>query len=275
MSGKWGIGYRLQVDAYVWENYNVTAFIEQLRTIKGNPSWIIVNLSGPAHGGDIYLAHHPLLWSLGNTAATPEPGGRDLFRELLDAIHAEGLKVITYMAGQGPCLLKLNDINNKRLEEEPFQHAHDYNYTSKISPSLDQWRTYVTETYGDPDANNWANCKKAYVVDILQYYADRYGSDIDGWWFDQGKFVDIPMLEAQVRSSNPNASLAINNGLKIPLQVNNAPYEDYTFGHPNPISITAPSDVANEDMLVAVENTTKGFLSKNDWDVLGHMFMPM
>lgn len=115
-------------------------------------------------------------------------------------------------------------------------------------------------------------------MDILKYHANRYGSDIDGWWFDQGKFVDIPMLEVQVQSSHPNASLvAINNGLKIPLQLNNAPYEDYTFGHPDPISLTVPSgDVLNEDMLiVAVENTSEGFILKNDWDVWGHMCMPM
>jgi hypothetical protein len=101
MSGRWGIGYRIQTDAPTWDTYDVNAFISQLRTIKGNPGWIIVNLSGPAHGGDVYLSHHPLLWSLNNTDATPSPTGRDLFKELLDAIHGEGLKVIAYMAGQG------------------------------------------------------------------------------------------------------------------------------------------------------------------------------
>ena len=101
MSGRWGIGYRISTEAKMWDTYDVSAFIDQLRTIKGDPGWIIVNLSGPAHGGDVYLSHHPLLWSLGNTDATPEPGGRDLFQELADAIHAEGLKVIAYMAAQG------------------------------------------------------------------------------------------------------------------------------------------------------------------------------
>ena len=105
MSGRWGIGYRIHTNAPSWNTYNVQAFIDQLRTIKGDPGWIILNLSGPAHGGDIYLSHHPLLWSLGNTEATPELGGRDLFRELLDAIHGEGLKVIAYMAGQGKWLV--------------------------------------------------------------------------------------------------------------------------------------------------------------------------
>jgi hypothetical protein len=101
MSGRWGIGYRIEVDEPTWTTYSVTAFINQLRTIKGNPGWVIVNLSGPANAADVYFAHHPLLWSLNNTKATPGPTGRDLFQELLDAIHGEGLKVIAYMAGQG------------------------------------------------------------------------------------------------------------------------------------------------------------------------------
>ena len=108
MSGRWGIGYRIGVDEPTWTTYSVSAFINQLRTIKGNPGWIIVNLSGPAHGGDIYFAHHPLLWNLNNTQATPGPTGRDLFQELLDAIHGEGLKVIAYMAGQGRFVVTLN-----------------------------------------------------------------------------------------------------------------------------------------------------------------------
>jgi hypothetical protein len=75
MSGRWGIGYRIEVDEPTWTTYNVTAFINQLRTIKGKPGWIIVNLSGPANGADVYFAHHPLLWSLNNTKATPGPTG--------------------------------------------------------------------------------------------------------------------------------------------------------------------------------------------------------
>ena len=107
MSCQWGIGYRIHAIPSMIASYDVGAFIEQLRTIEGSPGYVIVNLSGPAHGGDVYLAHNPTLWSLGNTLATPGPDGRDLFGELLAAIHNEGMKVIAYMAAQGKFLSSL------------------------------------------------------------------------------------------------------------------------------------------------------------------------
>ena len=133
----------------------------------------------------------------------------------------------------------------------------------------------MSETYGDPDENNWQNCKKAYAEQILGYYATKFGTNIDGWWFDQGRYADRELMEAACRAGNPNAVIAINSGVKVPLSVNNAPYEDYTFGHPNPLRKTKASDTINLEMLNAIEHTPDGFLAKANWDVLGHMFMPM
>jgi hypothetical protein len=133
----------------------------------------------------------------------------------------------------------------------------------------------VTETYGDPDENDWQNCKTAYVEQIVGYYATKYGADIDGWWFDQGRYIDRPLLEKACHEGNPNAVIAINNGQKVPLQVNNAPLEDFTFGHPNPITRTRPSDPKNLPMINSIESTPDGFMTRYNWDVLEHMFMPM
>ena len=156
-----------------------------------------------------------------------------------------------------------------------FISAHDYNTTTGRSPSLDRWRAYVTEAYGDPDEDDWQNCKTAYVEQIVSYYANKYGTDIDGWWFDQGRYIDRPLLEKTCREGNPNAVLAINNGQKVPLRVNNAPYEDFTFGHPNPITRTSPSDLKNLPMINSIESTSDGFMTQYNWDVLEHLFMPM
>jgi hypothetical protein len=92
----------------------------------------------------------------------------------------------------GPALLKLQDDVDKG-DPDGLQFAHDYNSTTKRSPALERWRAYVTNTYGNPDANGWQNLKKAYVEQIVAYYANKFGADIDGWWFDQGTFVDVPL----------------------------------------------------------------------------------
>lgn len=180
MSGGWGIGFRIDASPQYWEQWDVEATMKQFRAIKGNPGWVIINLSGPAHGGDIYLTHHPVIWALSNgtTAACPPPDDPDknLFKKLLEAFKAEGFKVIVYMAGQGPGLLKLWHKNT-------LQHAHDWDGAGSLS--LDRWRQYVTENYGDPDAfidgHQYANMKNAYAKEIVEYYSTMYGTQIDGW----------------------------------------------------------------------------------------------
>ena len=110
MSGRWGIGYRIGATKDMNLYYDVDAFIEQLRTIGGDPGWIIINLSGPALDGDVYLTYNPTLWEIGNVHATPGPNDRDLFGEILKKVKAEGLKVIAYMATQGPGMCKMHLI---------------------------------------------------------------------------------------------------------------------------------------------------------------------
>jgi hypothetical protein len=282
MSGKWGVGYRIHATPQYWNSYNVGAFIEQLKTIRGNPSWVIVNLSGPAHGGDVYLSHNPLLWSLGNTSATPGPDAPDLFLDLISRIRNEtGLKVIVYMAGQGPALLKLTKHAINRAPYEPSDHplrqAHDWDKTLVTSPARDRWLAYVVKEYDceDPLADDFAIAKKAYAEKIVSYYAQKYGTAVDGWWFDQGWDTDPALLAAACHSGNPDAVFGVNRGPKVPLQVNNKNVEDYTCGHPTPIAKTKPSDPVNEQNVEAIEATPDGFLTDDGWDVLGHMFMPM
>jgi hypothetical protein len=66
----------------------------------------------------------------------------------------------------------------------------------------------VNSTYGDPDLNSFENLKKAYAEQIVTYYANKYGTAINGWWFDQGTFVDRALVEAACRGGNPNAVFA-------------------------------------------------------------------
>ena len=94
-------------------------------------TYVIVGLSSGAYG-DRYLSPHSVLTNMSRastprqTENVPGKGGwfdlmnngvvvdfdlenypeRDLFSELLIDLHAVGLKVIAYMAGQGPALLK-------------------------------------------------------------------------------------------------------------------------------------------------------------------------
>jgi hypothetical protein len=205
MSGRWGIGYRIDATKDMNLDYDVDYFIEQLRTIKGDPGWIIVNLSGPATEGDVYLSYNPTLWEIGNVNAVPGPDDRDLFWELLTKIKGEGLKVIAYMATQGPALLKAGVAT-----------AHDWNGTH--SPAYENWIANCTATYGNASD---ASLMLHYANKIVLYYSELYGEDLDGWWFDQCNFGNRTAITEAVRAGNPNAVLALNYGQKVPLTVNN------------------------------------------------------
>ena len=98
MSGKWGIGWRINADGKTnIENYNVSTLVSQVQAI-GDVEYVLFNLSDAAHG-DAYLAPHSVLTAI-NPGSTPN-NDRDLFMELAQGFQAAGIKVIAYCA----CLL--------------------------------------------------------------------------------------------------------------------------------------------------------------------------
>ena len=132
MSGQWGIGFRIDADAKTnIENYDVNTLVSQVQSV-GGVSYVLFNLSDAAHG-DAYLAPHSVLTAI-TPSATPN-NDRDLFQELLDGFEAAGIKVIAYMASQGPAMLK--------------HGAGTAFYSVEINPgvyysqAMDNWSNYV------------------------------------------------------------------------------------------------------------------------------------
>ena len=121
MEGQYGIGFRINADnKELLENFQVTPFVESITDIPG-VSYVIMNLSDPAYG-DNYIAPHPILDAINDgldpftgqpnanyvdNPVDPSPtSGRDLFGELATAFDAAGVRVIAYMATQGPMAIK-------------------------------------------------------------------------------------------------------------------------------------------------------------------------
>lgn len=91
--------------------------------------------------------------------------------------------------------------------------AHDFNGTA--SPALDNWVEYVETTYGTRPDGDDSHFYEAYATDIVAYYANKFGSQIDGWWFDQGTSCDRALLEAACHGANPDSVVALNYGQKV------------------------------------------------------------
>lgn len=268
MSGGWGIGFRFRADDKVdMDSWDAEILADQIAEMPG-VSYVIFNLSDAAHG-DAYIAPHSVLSVLtpGATPTSPDAdpmNGRDLFMDMAVAFQARGIKVIAYCATQGPAMLKHG-------AEKAFDSVEDNdgNYTSV---AMDNWATYITQEYGNTTDETY---KEAYAEVIIDEYAKRYGTLIDGWWFDHASHGNIPLLHQTVTAYNPDTVIAFNDGQKIPLINNNPGYEDYTFGHPTPIANTPSSSDLNLPMLTSIEDTAEGYFEADGKQSLGHMFIPI
>lgn len=248
-------------------SWNADTLADQIAGIPG-VNYVIFNLSDAAHG-DAYIAPHSVLSVLTPSATPTSPdadpmNGRDLFMDMAIAFKARGIKVIAYCATQGPAMLKHG-------AEKAFDSVEDSN-GNFTSVAMANWATYVTKQYGNTTTDTY---KQAYAEVIIDEYAKRYGTLIDGWWFDHASHGNIPLLHQTVTSHNPNTVIAFNDGQKIPLINNHPDYEDFTFGHPTPIATATSNDAKNLPMLISIEDTPEGYFEAAGKSSLGHMFIPM
>ncbi|MFC1766892.1 hypothetical protein ACFL6U_33060 [Planctomycetota bacterium] len=138
MSGQWGVGWAINVNAKSnIANYDVDTLISQVKILPG-VKYVLFNLSDGAYG-DTFLAPHSVLTAI-TPSSTPN-NDRDLFGELAQGFEDAGIKVIVYMACQGPVLLK-HGVN------AAFDAVTDTNGVT-TSQAMDNWSNYVYSVYGD------------------------------------------------------------------------------------------------------------------------------
>lgn len=259
MSGKWGIAWRNKAggDGASVKTFNVNKIVKQIQGIPG-VGYVLFGLSSGA-AGDRYIAPHSVLSEL-NPRSCPE---RDLFGELAKAFQEAGYKVLAYMATEGPAKLH----HGKR-------NAYDWDEEAGTAPSVDNWNAYVLDTYG---SNDDATLKQAYAEVVVKEFAERYGTNIDGWWFDHASFGNIQLIHDVCTEANPKTIMAFNKGTLGKVGNDNPDYEDYTKGHPMSMRATdgEPASQRNLPMVKAIEASENGFLYKDGHPSLGHMFMPM
>ena len=281
MSGGFGIGLRVPGGCYHvingWNNnepscyYNdnfhdhVDDLIAQVQSI-GNVGWLIVGITSGADGQG-YLTWHSVLNEILPLSAPPPPsqGGKDSFHALAVACKNAGIRLIAYVATEGPAKLK-------------HGVAKAYDGVNGTSASMNTWMDYVESKYGVPvdRADRYdPTLMRGFADIIIKEFAFRYRDLIDGWWFDHAIFGNRQLLAEHIRAANPNAVIAFNFGQKVPLINNNGDLEDYTYGHPTPIARVPASAVNNTGMVTSVEASDNGYFYKDGHPSLGHLFMPV
>ena len=188
--------------------YDVSELVNQIKSELPEITWILLGISSGAYG-DQYNSPHSILTGL-NRACTPRQTenvdglpnwmeinangvtdfnledypDRDLYSEIANAFHAEGFKVIAYMASQGPTFLKHDprrayDYDNKSVYVDSVAECNVLTNgdttDGKCSPSARRWRNYVISTYGNDDDETF---KKAYIELILQEYVNKFDDPV-------------------------------------------------------------------------------------------------
>jgi len=226
MSGKWGISWRIKAgDTKQVRNYNVTKLVEQVKSIPG-VSYVLFGLSEGADGSR-YIAPHSMLSEL-NPRCCPE---RDLFGELAEAFQKEGYKVLAIWQQRGECFSvclicaydmctscvlyylnmnqqltrhTLNCISRPAKLKHGKVKAYDYNERTDRSPSIDRWKGFVRRRYGTTSLLSY---KRAYANVIVREFANRYGTKIDGWWFDHASYGHMRLIHDICTEANPKIGI--------------------------------------------------------------------
>jgi hypothetical protein len=89
---------------------------------------------------------------------------------------------------------------------------------------------------------------------ILKHYVEKYGSKIDGWWFDGSGGLDKSerlLWRETVHAGNPKAIIAYNRMAGPPFR--SSAQCDYFGGHPTPRSRHKFWDSINLPMITAIE----------------------
>ena len=90
-----------------------------------------------------------------------------------------------------------------------------------------------------------------------------------GYWFDQGTYSNPTAIIRAIRRGSNKAVVAINRGIKIPLQNNNVPPandpnagEDYTFGHmvPHQTNTNPVDGCYNYGLVLSAEASKDGYV---------------
>jgi len=257
-AGTWGVRLALPSEKNGIkdvEQFDANTLAKQLAELK-TANHVILNITQPS-GPCYFTGPHPELEKILKTrdyfsgAEYPDRGSfsrRDVIGEALDAVRATGKKTIVYFASEG---------FHSDLVKEELQ---------------DVWFEYI-ESLG------MAHYEAVGEL-ILKHYAERYGTKIDGWWFDGAGGLRTPGQRQAWRdivlAANPKAIVAFNRMAGPPFK--SSAQCDYFGGHPTPRSRHKFWEPINLPMITAIEaspwmNCSGEPVGDPNKSTLGHVFM--
>ena len=263
LQGSWGVRVVLPGGnrKNLVERFKNTGIIDQLAELK-TPRWVMLNLSEPAFGG-MFTSTYP---ELNKNVSSLMSANDDLLSYYIKSLKDNNYKIILYFAAQGPSLEFLSEKRHKSLEKRrPKFHQ-------QIKMIDGQWHNYLHRR----GISNHQG-----TAEIIRYYSKKFGKQIDGWWFDHGKWGDPKLYIPAARSGNSEAVVAWNDkhtigygGIKaspgiVWMMTRSVENVDYTDGHVTPTRLKDPWWPGNERLVEQVE------ACKQIDGVRPHLFIPL
>jgi len=194
--------------------FDATGLAEQLASVEARYFFITVG-QGSGH----YCAPNETYDSIAGVRPS-KCSRRDLVTDLYDALHPLGIELFVYAPADGS-----NADFEARKGLKLTTHWHE-------AKDLDWQSGSVWKQFRLPDfQHNWEQ--------ICRDWALRWGRKIRGWWIDgtygaehrypEDEEPNFNSYAAALRAGNPNAILAFNPGVKVPV-IHHTDHEDYTAG---------------------------------------------
>ena len=165
--------------------------------------YVITVMQGSKH----MIAPNATFDRIANTSPGEACSTRDLVLDLLKSLAPYDIDLFLYFTGDGPC----RDHREAELFDFPLP-----------------WGRPVTKDFVD----KWSS--------VLEEYALRYGDRIKGWWIDgcyrKSLGYTDELLEKYYRAckkGNPDALVALNNGVSKGGLENGCDFEDFLCGERN------------------------------------------
>ncbi|MCG7899548.1 MAG: hypothetical protein JAY85_13965 [Candidatus Thiodiazotropha weberae] len=266
MSGNWGLRVLLPAgNIKEVKKYDPVKLVNQIKQLK-SMKWVMLNLTSGGYGGR-FTAPNSILKGKVIDDYFPE---RDLLLETINLLKKNNYKVIVYFAADGPLA---NTLYNRSVNED----RETKRIANKYLKNKKSWENYLVDTKKTNDQ---------LLSEIIEYYSEKYGKKIDGWWFDHGKWGDPEKYIKAAKTGNPDAKVAWNDKKKN-IQISILPSkiinlwcmershinEDFTAGHITPIRTIEPWSHFNDLVIQDVENTKHKGDTKSG--IQSHIFIPL
>ena len=184
--------------------FDVNAFANQ--AAEAGVGYVILT-NGVTYG--YYNSPNSYYENIGGLSAGEFTSRRDLINDLADALQPKGIKLMVYLAGEGPwnANVMTRKSDGAPIEMRKLTYANVYPY-SPNGPAYD-YRL------------------RANLNAMITEWSTRWGSKVVGWWFDgcwplntgYGTYADnndglgnLNALIAAAKSGNPDSMVAVNAG---------------------------------------------------------------